>query len=80
MQNLINIANKGRVGNCPKCKNEDTDYEYVIHNNGRAGLFAWCNSCKDEVHVRCNNVPANRKQISMAEALDNEKRKRELAI
>ena len=70
---LANIIKNGKVGKCPYCKSEDTDYIFWEHDNGRGCLNVWCNTCNERVHADCGSVPKNRKHISMEQALAEER-------
>ena len=81
--NLLRIVNEGIVGKCPFCKSDNTDYMYIDHENGRGCLDIWCGSCNENEHVDCATPPANRKRMTMKQALAEERernRKRNLAI
>ena len=67
--NMINIHEKGIVGNCPYCKSSDTDYIFWENGNERGSLNIWCNSCNERIHVDCGNIPQNRKRMKLDEAL-----------
>lgn len=45
-KNLENLATKGKIGKCPYCQSENTDYNAtkVVDNMGYAVM--WCNDCK----------------------------------
>jgi len=83
MDNIKQIINSGTVGDCPYCGSGDTDYVYIKHKNGYAALEVACKSCGEYIHARCKEVPPNRKQITMEEALKEERernQKRSLAV
>ena len=53
LNNLVNIAEKGEPGNCPKCGSANTDFGYtVVDIETRMGTGdVWCNESKSAYHI-----------------------------
>ena len=49
-QNLINIYEYNKVGKCPFCGSENTDFGFVKLNKIGYGDL-WCNDCKHAFHI-----------------------------
>lgn len=50
-ENLANIGATGKVGPCPSCKSEDTDYEWREIDEGIGYGDVWCNQCHRAYHI-----------------------------
>lgn len=49
--NLINIINFHKAGNCPCCGKETVDYRLLENANGYGYGDIWCTNCKRAFHV-----------------------------
>ena len=75
LKNLKVFALEGKVGDCPYCRSEDTDYMYYKRTDMRSYLEMWCNSCDERIHIDCGSVPPNRKYKSAEKASEFEREK-----
>ena len=65
------ISITGKIGKCPHCKSNNTDYAFVIVNkeNGTGYLDIWCNDCKKMGHISRAKINDNVKNVvSLEEA------------
>lgn len=50
--NLINVCKYDKVGKCPFCGSENTDFGFVKSVSGKTGWGdLWCNDCKRAFHI-----------------------------
>lgn len=51
LDNLDNIMSNKKVGKCPHCGSNNTDYR-MIQLQGEYGIAdLWCNECKKAMHI-----------------------------
>lgn len=61
IDNINNILNEKKAGNCPFCGSDNTDYR-VIQIAGDLGTAdIWCNKCKKAIHL--SRLKVNRDMI-----------------
>lgn len=51
VKNIENIAENKKVGKCPMCNSDDTDYTLVGEINAYGYGEIWCNHCKSAYHL-----------------------------
>lgn len=69
LKNIENIINTGKVGTCPVCKSENTDYNAKKVVDDWGYMVVWCNDCKhhhvvsrmkvDSSYKTNQNIPEN---------------------
>lgn len=51
LKNIENIAESKKVGKCPICNSDDTDYTMIGEINSFGYGEMWCNNCKSAYHL-----------------------------
>lgn len=51
LKNIENISENKKVGKCPFCSSDDTDYTLIGEVDSYGYGEIWCNNCKSAYHL-----------------------------